>query len=374
MEPIMYECGLSVFNKVIGYDVKNKDYVYVLDNAAELSADQAFAQLIELLKLQQIKIKERCQHYVIAENNDTYTFANERTYKNGTAIIKPCNILRHVFSRDFSIESLYVDENGQVVDLTNQALNDISNRSLNISNGADRKTLFQRGNEFLVDCLYYNIKNNMHFVGGVEEFIYNFAPTSITKIDGANIKLQEIIGDQCKQFLSLINNISNLHRYFYNVCGMKLTPTFGHIIKEEKPIPFLQGNPSRMPMGSAGTVRVPASKWFTTDGEVQPPTPIENTDHINVGSRPLQEEEQEVIPSTAASISETVERINILQDRINSANIYSPGDAAMMRALNVRFNDLIAIRPSNPETRIKATKPFYGSSNAQRYKSMPKFR
>lgn len=373
METIIYECGLSIYTRLSGNAPLQRDYVCILENPDDLTADQAFVKLLEILKDKEIKIKERCQHYIIAENNDTYTFANDRIYDaSGIVTVKPSNILRHVFSRDFTVQSLYIDETGQTVDLTNQALNDIQNFRLMVNNGLTYKDLFKRNVDFLIDALYYRITQRLTFAGHLEEYIYSMNTDHLAKVDGSHPKIKKLIERDSKEFISVINSITNVSRYFYNVCGMKLIPSFGHPIEEEKPM-TLKSKPIKDYAFFTEKIASEPIRYFTASDAIQSGNPgIINVPNHDFVDGPIREQ---TVPDTN---TDNVVRITLLEiqhlnqrlDRLSPSSIeYNDVEAKIGELRGIVASRSIA---SNRGARLTPTNPAFGTNNSQGYKARRK--
>ena len=139
----IYEVGGSVRDKLLGLESKDKDFVVVFDDIS-IGIDKAWDNLIYYLKNQgyeifletkscytiRAKFPEHHQHkglvadFVIARNDLSYGKDNRQPE------IKLGTIKEDLLRRDFIVNTLYINEDNQIVDLTGKGISDIENKIL----------------------------------------------------------------------------------------------------------------------------------------------------------------------------------------------------------------------------------------------------
>lgn len=139
----IYEVGGSVRDKLLGLESKDKDFVVVFDDIT-IGIDKAWNNLIYYLKNQgyvifletkscytvRARFPEHHQHkglvadFVIARNDLSYGKDNRQPE------IKLGTIKEDIFRRDFTVNTLYINEDNQIVDLTGKGISDIENKIL----------------------------------------------------------------------------------------------------------------------------------------------------------------------------------------------------------------------------------------------------
>jgi len=139
----IYEVGGSVRDRLLGLESKDKDFVVVFDDIS-IGIDKAWDNLIYYLKNQgyeifletkscytiRAKFPEHHQHkglvadFVIARNDLSYGKDNRQPE------IKLGTIEEDLLRRDFIVNTLYINEDNQIVDLTGKGISDIENKIL----------------------------------------------------------------------------------------------------------------------------------------------------------------------------------------------------------------------------------------------------
>ncbi len=139
----IYEVGGSVRDRLLGLESKDKDFVVVFDDVT-IGIDKAWGELINYLKNQGYEIfletkscytirarfPEHHQHrglvadFVIARDDLSYGKDNRQPE------IQLGTIEEDLLRRDFIVNTLYINEDNQIVDLTGKGFSDIENKIL----------------------------------------------------------------------------------------------------------------------------------------------------------------------------------------------------------------------------------------------------
>ncbi len=120
---LIYEANKSVFLKYSRRETPYLTYICVHETPEEVPVEIAFDEMCDMLKSKGLVFKNinRDKFTIQMSNNDEYSLAFAET-NNGKKLV---NLLRYMFSRIFTIEALYIDEDGEIVDLTNRSKHDI---------------------------------------------------------------------------------------------------------------------------------------------------------------------------------------------------------------------------------------------------------
>lgn len=113
----------SVMERFSGFPTTQ---ICVLAKTDNKTIEQGFGEMLDYLASKQIGVVDVVKPTISVLGSDgiVYILANQRKPTRTGYIYSPSNLLRHVFCTDFTLESLYYDENGDVVDLTSHAMRD----------------------------------------------------------------------------------------------------------------------------------------------------------------------------------------------------------------------------------------------------------
>lgn len=219
----IYESGKSVCKDLLGYkDNKNKNYVCVIDNQS-LPVEEAF---IEMRKnLYDLGIKEEdLLHLTISTENDTYALAHERTFdRKGNIILTTSNLLRYLFTRNFSIETLYYNEDRELIDIMD-ATGDVVNQQLRSVLPYD--TIISYDNNILLETMYLRICKNWRLSQDIDA-IWQYMPRTVKPLTGENTWFNKILkGAAINSIIHTIAHYDGLTKYFYAHSGMNITALF----------------------------------------------------------------------------------------------------------------------------------------------------
>lgn len=217
-----YECGLSVADNLRRRLPGKITKVCVLDNYMQLTLEQAFDAMLDNIGRDKGVIdKDRLS---ISSDKETFTLAHEISYdKHDNKIVSPANILRHVYSRDFTYQTLYID-NGEIVDIAS-ASEDIINRQLKCQNSFRKMML--RDSSIITKVLYISAVHNWTLGRDILGEIRLGIPRDVEPITGSDVWIKKMCEQGAiKTFLSILNNSNALHHYFYNRCGLKESISF----------------------------------------------------------------------------------------------------------------------------------------------------
>lgn len=225
----IYESGISARKKCLGQKAKFKTYVCVLDEVYGLTLNQAFdvmvAELGSQLSFPLIK-KDFTSLTVTIEDGTQYQLAHEIVLTKTGVETVPSNLLRYIFSRLFTIDALYIDEDDQFVDLTQKAANHIHNGYLDTS---IKKTIFEYQPELLVEVFRFKKQyegkehNGDNLCGELANILCEFTPKRLLN----NFEpLTQLIEKHGSRLVDEMCSYDSVKRYLTQTCGMKTRVTF----------------------------------------------------------------------------------------------------------------------------------------------------
>lgn len=231
----IYLIGGAVRDRVLGIDSKDKDYV-VISKAS--SIEGAYSEMIKYLKEQKFEIFLETPHcytvrarfpkdhkysgivgdFVLARKEIGY-IPNTRT-----PIVVPGTINNDVWRRDFTINSLYVDKNDEVVDLTGRGLEDLELKV--IDTPFNPYVTFKEDPLRVFRAVRFAITKNFTLASRVEEVIYNedfnFSVVSLDRVRQELIKCFEV--DTLKT-IKMLERFPKLQEYAFSSGELYLKPT-----------------------------------------------------------------------------------------------------------------------------------------------------
>lgn len=222
----LYEQGESVAKvRVLGRSNFLKTYAYVADECDNI--DKAFSEMLNYISTtvneKVIKVDEINLRATVSGGVE-YTLCHELV--NGKKNFKkPCNIIRYVSLKVYTKDSLYVDENGEVIDVTHRAISDISNSCNGFVQGFT-ETITNHPDvipEILLSWLgYFSCDISSDISRNIKDI-----PESTPCFDITTPSAKKLL--EFKIVLSLINNLSEssmTYKYLTKRCGLTLNCSF----------------------------------------------------------------------------------------------------------------------------------------------------
>lgn len=227
----LVKTGRSIDNFLMGSQKFKDDYIGVLDDVLQsLDIEEAFEVFrTRLLNENNVKIKqaytEPCT--VVDADDNTYTLAHETIIKEekggkqkNKLIQRPSNLLRHLCTRDFRLENIYIDENKNLVDITANALADKDRRILNPQ--IKLSTVVEYNPYSLIKCLYYVVSKGFFLTEPEYTGILNSNFQRLRPINIEDSKQLEIMVTKDPAFFyDQISKFNSSKWYFTSVCNLK---------------------------------------------------------------------------------------------------------------------------------------------------------
>lgn len=235
----LVKTGRSIDNFLIGKQAFKDDYIGVLDDVVHsLSIEEAFEMFCtKLVNENNVKIKQvytwPCS--VVDIDDNTYTLAHEKIVKgekkekernnpyvkksSSTFIRKPSNLLRHLCTRDFRAENIYIDENKNLVDITTNALRDKDRRVL--KSQINLPTVVEYDPYTLIKYLYYIVHRGFSIEGDEYNNILN---ANFRRLHYVNIEdskqLETMVTKDTSLFYEQLGKSDSIKWYFTCVCKL----------------------------------------------------------------------------------------------------------------------------------------------------------
>ena len=220
----IYEGGRSIALAQLGFPVINKTYICVLETDEDVTIEKGLQLIVEEVSSKGLEIVSVVNETVTVKGGDTYTISHEIISGNGTTLKRVSNILRHCFTRNLCIDTLYIDENNQICDLTNTGIQSIQNGDLNTP--LKNEEALNRGVNFLIDVLDAAIKYRLRFHDSIYIYFDTINLNNLEPVDNNNKIIANLITNYSKQFIKLLEGYHILNTYFYNKCGLGYTIDF----------------------------------------------------------------------------------------------------------------------------------------------------
>lgn len=240
---IKYIGGESIKMGMIGFYMPATTYICVLEEPDDKTIEEGFLMLEQYVTNELGLIIKQIipnRYTVIVENNDEYTLAHEITYddKSPYAVkCQPSNILRHMNSRPFTMDTLYNDERGELVELINCAKDDIGR--MYYRNQAPFYPMIYNYPELIIDVLHGKITQHCKYSEDIETTFYRSMRNvkAFINENKTKAKLNELFHkDYFMTTTSHIRDYEGLRYYLVNNCGLSLQPITEpppHIIMED---------------------------------------------------------------------------------------------------------------------------------------------
>lgn len=240
---IKYIGGESVKMNMIGFYMPATTYICVLEEPDDKTIEEGFLALEQYVTNELGLIIKQIipnRYTVIVENNDEYTLAHEIKYDDKSPYpvkCQPSNILRHMNSRPFTMDTLYMDEQGQLVELINCAKDDIGR--MYYRNQSPFYPMVYNYPEIIVDVLHGKITQHCRYSDDIESTFYRSMRNVKAFINEGKTKAKLTELFHKDYFMTTTNHIRDyegLRYYLTNNCGLSLQPMVEpppHIIMED---------------------------------------------------------------------------------------------------------------------------------------------
>lgn len=225
----IYEYGASVEAKVIGRTFRVKkptNFVCVFEEHKQKDTEEYFALMRQELTAKGIEIVKEIPELllVVASNGDEYSLSHEKTVTDDGIKRKHSNILRFIYSLNFTKDAVYIDKDNQYVDLTGVGLKDIRNRKSRCISTFSAEVKVNP--DIWAEVIYNYIIYGYSFPGEVHGFARSKDILKLPPLEDKKgllgICLKERMGDT----LHFIKEYSLLQQYLEDVCGMEVCVMF----------------------------------------------------------------------------------------------------------------------------------------------------
>lgn len=218
----IYECGQSVALQACNLPAKSyKTFACVVDNKSTI--EDAFSIMVAELGKEHTDMDINEQELMVRTPKAHYTLAHEKSYdKKGNKVLTPSNILRHVFTRTFTMGSLYINEDKEIVDLA-EALRYIQSHTLYTIIPFEQ--LITWDNDVLMKTIFLKIKYGYILDQTIDRVLQNF-PLSVKPLSGNNVWLDKLLMSHGHQFFVFLRNYNRVSKYLFTNSQLKLTATF----------------------------------------------------------------------------------------------------------------------------------------------------
>lgn len=202
----IYETGDSVKLQVsLGTDraaiPEATQFICVLDDT-DISLEQGKTKMLEQLDITPDNISSEDEYSVTLENGVTYELAHERIIeKDFSVIYRPSNLLRHIYSLNFTIDMLYRNEEGEVIDISGNGSDDLHNNLLRTITPV--KKLLAADNKAIIDIIYARVAQGRRLHRDIE-FCLTERLDYIKPLEGTYSKIKEIV-----------RSANTFHNYMY---------------------------------------------------------------------------------------------------------------------------------------------------------------
>lgn len=218
----MYECGSSVSARFLGIKCSYKTFVCIADELDNISISEAYEQMVAHLERNGNKTEKVDQFTVkVCSNKYLYIVAHEYVKKCNKYVASPCGIVRHVLNRVWTIDSLYIDETGELIDITHHGVTDCEHNTLSVI-GDFYARLNQRPEIllYLIDAMISGRRNISPVITNIiklDKGLRNIPP-----IESDNIKLQDYLTNRASDITYMNDQYVGIRNYFEKNCGCKL--------------------------------------------------------------------------------------------------------------------------------------------------------
>lgn len=222
------EAGLSVAYRVLNghNNGKTKTYVCVPEDTQKPLMHLFKEMQEEVIGLSNIDSIDEDRLTVISKNKQiTYTLSHEVIIDNNfNKTVLPSNLLRYLYSRVFSIETLYIGDHNEIIDLRDASTDAVNRNLVPITNY--KNLLIGDYNTLLTTLDLWYLKNYRPSTQ-VEDILYETIPYLVEPINSDNKMFKYILESIDTSLLkNKIGGYPFLDVYFNKVCGLKFEVVF----------------------------------------------------------------------------------------------------------------------------------------------------
>jgi len=234
----IYEAGHSVANRVVHKLNKTNNYICSFEQETTAPIDHTFLEMQKSLEQGGFNIVtiDNKTYTVTDSRGDTYTLIHERkfTAKDEVECVNS-NILRYIFTRPFTRDCLFVNDDGEITDLTHRALHHVEEQRIATqTNFADE---IRCNNDIILQCVDFLVSERYRMDDRIIETFFGTLRTT-QRINAEHPLLKKMLNDNTQRFLRVISDYGGLQDYFYKTCGMTIGLNFNPLPPVEiKPLP-----------------------------------------------------------------------------------------------------------------------------------------
>lgn len=219
---ISYEYGYSVYRREIGEMPEYKSLVIIDEFFNDESLEQSFQRMKEFVSKKEDIMVVDDKNLTVRTLDNLYTLALDKTFDaKDNLIVKQGNIIRHIMSQDFTRDCLYIDENGQTVDLTGRAKKDIGKSILTCQ--FNPRLNYLTNPRILSQYLDSKFFGRERIDDNLSDLVYRESPRYYFE-DKALI--ERIFVNNGEKFIMLLRENLELNSYFYRFNGLSYSPYF----------------------------------------------------------------------------------------------------------------------------------------------------
>lgn len=215
----IYECGYSASMRRLKRIPLYRTYVCVTEEFCSDTED-AFNDMLELLASKDIIIKDIIKKflYVVSNKGDIYTLSHEKVLDNKDKIQRVVsNLTRYVASCTFKKDAIYIDDEGQFVDIFGDALHYVDRYKLDAKKFP---LLLENDPNMFIEFLVSSIVENFSVVSDIHYDIFDIRLVKKTN-DMDYYMLTRLLDNFSKDTMQTIMRYSNFENYLFNICGLK---------------------------------------------------------------------------------------------------------------------------------------------------------
>lgn len=220
------ESGASVADRVRGLTPTVGTFVCVVDTPQEKTLEQAFFEMLYNLTETGIVITEvlMTELKAVTSKNAIYTLAHEIVLTGETITFNPSNLARHIFSRLFYYDALYINEQNEIADLTRNAINFITSADIGfIPKNCD--LILKKNPDLLLPIIRQILHSTRNFIVEGTEIYFALKAFNCKKAISRPVleELVELINMNPMKFFNTLKDFPRLLNYLYNICGLQTT-------------------------------------------------------------------------------------------------------------------------------------------------------
>jgi hypothetical protein len=210
----IYESGYSIECSVIGVRRNIKDYVVAQEEYNEKPVEDVFNQMLEFLSTTKgLKLKEvdalRCS--CRDENNNSYKLATTTSIKNGVIKYTPANIVNYILDQPLRNDRIYRDEQGQLVDFTEQGIEAVRQQALYVANRDKFIEMYKYDPQYLMRIITRLLSLGLSTSGHIETVFSEIIPEY--KITSLPEYFTTVAEKESSRYNSFVNNYPALRKF-----------------------------------------------------------------------------------------------------------------------------------------------------------------